>query len=130
MHEYLSADWVAAVDAAMSADADLVDMCADAELTLQQIVTDAPSGRIELVFRFGAGVASAKLEADADPDITFTQSYATAVGVYAGTLNALDAFQNGRIELSGDSLVLDGHRSLLVRLERAFGVVRSATTRR
>jgi len=128
MYEYLSADWVEAIDAAMNADTVLLEMCTDADLTLQQVITDTPSGNFELVLRLRAGAPSAKLGLAEDPDIKFTQSYSTAVGVYAGTLNALDAFQNGGIELIGDSTLLDDHREVLGRLEHAFDAVRPATT--
>jgi len=120
MTEYLSADWIARVDAAMKSDQELMQLCQHADLTLQQEVHGGPYGDVIFHLTLSSSGASIQSGPAARPDVVLRQTHATAVSVRSGEMNALDGVQTGAIVLSGEVASLTAHRQVLAQLEAAF----------
>jgi putative sterol carrier protein len=59
--------------------------------------------------------------------VVFTQTYATAVGVATGNINAADAFINGHVRFQGDHQRLIDAQPLFAALDAVFARVRLRT---
>jgi alkyl sulfatase BDS1-like metallo-beta-lactamase superfamily hydrolase len=70
---------------------------------VQHVVTGGPDGEVRFVLTVEDGiVAGAVLGADADADVTLTTTYADAVAILHGELDANAAFMQGRVKVVGD----------------------------
>ena len=75
-------------------------------LTIQQVVTGTPDGDVRYVVRVGrAGSSVRRGEADG-PDVTFTESWDTALAIHEGGLAPQRAFADGRLRIEGDVRLL------------------------
>jgi hypothetical protein len=115
--EYLSDEWLAALDSA--ARAVTVDPPATGTIVVQTVVTD-PAGRAVTYHLTlddcAIGVQPGTSEA---PTVTFTQSRETAAAVASGRRSAQEAFMAGDIRVGGDVTALIEQRDAL----RAFDEV-------
>ncbi len=130
MADFLSDDWLAALDAALRDDAAVRDASAGASLTVQQRVTDVgPDGATRSWYVTIADGAARVVAGDATaPDVTFTQDHATAVAIGSGELSAQAAFMLGKLRVGGDVTRLIAQRELFEGLDDVFAAVRAATT--
>ena len=124
---YLSDEWIAAVATEVAADAALASAARSHTVSVTQVVTDTPFGEVvyHLVARDGT-VAFGKGKVPGD--ITFSQSYATAVDIVMGRLNAAEAFINGNVRFSGDHEKVIAAQPLFAALDGVFTRVRARTT--
>jgi putative sterol carrier protein len=124
---YLSDEWIAAVAMEVATDGVLASTAASHTVSVTQVVTDTPFGEVvyHLVARDGA-VAFGKGKVPGD--ITFSQSYATAVDIVMGRLNAAEAFINGNVRFSGDHEKVIAAQPLFAALDGVFTRVRARTT--
>lgn len=138
--EFLSPDWLAALDAAARArpvDGSAPDGSPEAHrapgnapvtFAVAQQVTDGPSWILRLV-EGRASVDTAPSASDVhNADIRLTSNEATAAAVASGALSALEAFTTGRLQVGGDIDGLLANREALERLGDVFAAVRDETT--
>jgi len=111
----------------VAADAALASAVRSHTVSVTQVVTDTPFGEVvyHLVARDGA-VAFGKGKVPGD--ITFSQSYATAVDIVMGRLNAAEAFINGNVRFSGNHEKVIAAQPLFAALDGVFTRVRARTT--
>lgn len=125
MPPFLSQDWLALLAAA--AGAARVD--AEAELTVEQVVTGTPDGEVRYTVRVGAGgIEVDPAMASDEADVKFTSDWDTAVAVARGELAVQDAFMAGRLRLGGDVTVLLTNAPAIAALEDLFADVRAVTS--
>ena len=123
---YLSDEWISAVAQEIATDATIKVAAADHSVSVSQLVTDTPFGDVNyhLVCRDGA----VGLNKGAVPsDVTFTQSYETAVGIATGKINAAEAFISGQVRFVGDHQKVIDAQPLFVALDAVFARVRLHT---
>jgi len=127
MAEFLSAAWIAELDAAARAADDLV---ADPPFVVEQVVRDAGVGEVRYRVRIGPDGASVDAVSDpADPpDLALVTDRQTAAELHRGRLRAQDALARGSLKVRGRPEVLAGRAELLVRLDAVFAPVRGGTT--
>ena len=106
MTRYLSLDWIDAVKAAALASPDLEAAAEGRSFGITEVILHGPEGDVTYHLRvddgeihFGAGPAEPE-------DVRFVQDWETAVGVATGTVNAQEAFLQGRIKLTGSQAAL------------------------
>lgn len=132
MPEYLSDDWISALDRALAASAGLGAL---APLVVDQVVTGVP-GRGDVRYRIsvdgdGAGARPVHGSArDGAPpaDIRLTTDYATAVAIARGAQNAQIALAQGRLRIGGNLEAVATYGRVLVALGDVAGELRDATT--
>lgn len=123
MARYLSDEWFDAVDAALGADG-----AGSAALVIQQVVEGGPEGAVVWHVDIGAGHLAVARGPHPSPTVTFTQDYATAVGIARGDLSAQEAFMTGRITMGGDAGALIAAAPAMALLGDALATVRADTT--
>jgi hypothetical protein len=121
---YLSGEWFEQLGAAM-APAEQAPQ--EGELVLQHVVTAAPGGEVRYHVRVAHRVVSIGRGQAPDPDVTFTEDYATAAAIARGELRASAALMAGRIRVGGDMTALTSHDLQAVN-DPVPAVVRAATT--
>lgn len=138
MVEFLSQEWIEALDAAASeasarrqpttgASAESTSVAPDGEIIIQQIVVE-PSGRetaYHLVLADGVSVRAGRA---ASPTITFTTDRDTAAAVSRGAQSAQAAFMTGRLRIAGDVQTLTAHQAAASDIDDLFAAVRATTT--
>jgi len=127
MAEFLSAAWIAELDAAARAAADVV---ADPPFVVEQVVRDTGAGEVRYRVRVGPEGASVHVASErSDPsDLTLVTDRETAGELHRGRLRAQDALARGSLKVRGRPEVLAGRAELLARLDAVFAQVRAGTT--
>ena len=127
MPEFLSDDWIAALDAhsiAVETSAALDGLT----LIVQQVVRLPDGGDV----RYHLTIADGRVRVAAGDapraDITLTSDYETARALQSGALNAQHALATGRLRLGGDLNQLLGRADALAAIGDVFVRVREATT--
>ena len=118
MVDFLSDDWIAALDEAARTVSGVEDF------VIQQVVTDEPPTRWYVALSSGP-VRVHPGEAEA-PDVTFSQDRATAEAIARGELSAGAALTSGRLSVRGSSARLTEHRDVLARLDAALRALADA----
>lgn len=126
--QYLSDEWIDALDAAARTDASLQKLAAQDDLVLEHTIrrpdgTDTVfhldmRGDTPRIHRGSAASASVRLTTDLD----------TATAIARGELSARLAFLRGNLRIGGDVRALMTHRDVLTRLGDVFASVRARTT--
>jgi hypothetical protein len=127
---YLSREWIDAAGRALAGDAGLKDATVDLRLTLEQVVTDGPTGTARWHIAVDHGrveLAEGAPPADSPADLRFTTSYATAAAIASGSLGAQRAFAEGRLRVGGDLSLLVAHHRTLASLDDALAPLRAET---
>lgn len=126
MAQYLSDEWFSEMETAAASYSP--DESRPVAVSLREIVTEGPNGTVSYVMTIADGKVSFSRSEDARADVTFTQSYDTAVALHKGELTIHDAFFAGRIRIAGHLNTLLDHADLLQGLAPAFDPIRSSTT--
>jgi len=122
--EFLSDEWLAALDAAARArPTPDDDPLADVDLSFDQVVLDGPTWRL----RIDHGALSVDPAPQGEPDIRLTGSREIVAAIAAGTRPALDAFIAGDLRIGGDVRTLLEHRAALETLGELFAGIRDRT---
>jgi len=124
---YLSLAWIRELTREV-ADSDVLAALADQHsIGITQVVVDGPEG--DVTYHLQVGDQQAAFGAGpADPeDVRIEQSWATAVGVATGELNAQQAFITGQIRLAGDQAKLIDAQPVFAALDGVFTTVRERT---
>ena len=122
MAEFLTKPWVDELCAQLcrSDEGSLRDI----ELTLQQVVTDAPGGEVEFWLRFERGEISGDLGRADDADVTFAMDHDTALALARAELNHQAAFMQGMLNVTGNMGKLLQQQAALKVLGAAMTTVR------
>ena len=124
MARFLSPEWVADLGAA----AEGVQVAADEDVTVQQVVEGDDGEPVRWALQVGEGRVAVAAGAVADPDVTLTTDRSTAAAVARGHLAVTDAFMAGRLRIAGDLRALLRAGGVLGALEAAFASVRERTS--
>ena len=128
MPEFLSAEWIDALDTA-ARTAVLPDDPA-VSITVEQIVRDASGGETRYHLRIREGRARVHNGPADAPDLRLFADYEAAVLLQQGELNAQEALALGRLKVQGRFERLVRADDALHALEDVFAPVRAATTYR
>lgn len=121
---YLSDEWISTVAQVIATDVDIATLAASHPIRVVQVVTGGPNGDVTYHLVTGeSGVVFAAGEVPG-PDITFTQTWDTAVSIASGAANAAEAFINGRVRFTGDHTKVIAAQPLFAALDRVFSAVR------
>ena len=127
MVRYLSLDWIDAVAGNVDSDERLGELANEHEIGFTQVVAGGPEGDVTYHLQVGDGSIEFA-PGPADPEhVRMEQSWDTAVAVATGTLNAQEAFVNGRIRLHGDQQRLLDAQPIFGALDSVFSTVREHT---
>jgi hypothetical protein len=127
MAEFLSAAWIAELDAAARAAGDLT--LADGDLVIGQVVRGLPGGEVRYQVHLGPAGAHVTSDGDDDDaDLTLVTDAVTARSLHGGRARAQDALTAGSLKVQGRPEVLAKRAELLARLDAAFAPVRGRTT--
>lgn len=128
MARYLSSEWFDEVNRA-AADNDRIAVdTAGINLTIQQVVTDAPDGDVHYAVKVHDGAVTVLPGDDPEADVTITEDWDTAVSVANGSMPAAQAFMTGRIRVSGNVAVLLDAQGSLQGLDAVFADLRERTS--
>jgi putative sterol carrier protein len=111
---FLSDDWFAAANAAISGHEAFQAAIAGKDLGAGFVVTDGDNGgplNYGLAIVDGvATIAKGELEA---ADVTITSDYESAMGIAKGELNTQMAFMTGKIKVAGNLAMLMMHQNII-----------------
>lgn len=110
---FLSEEWAQAVQGALNAHPGFKGAIANADLSLQFHVTEAPDGDVSYYLRASKGEAELALGEVENPDVTVTQNYETASAISRGELNTQTAFMTGKLKVSGNLAKLMMHQAAI-----------------
>lgn len=147
MARFLSPEWLAELDAALRADAEIVALTGDARIVVEQRVTRSPVpvgpsaggdatndgadslGGDAVVYHVALDHGRVSVDAGpaVEPTVTFTQDEATARSIATGEESAQRAFMSGTLRVGGDLQLLATHQAVLARLGDVFASVRATT---
>jgi hypothetical protein len=125
MAEFLSDEWIAALDTAARADRELR---IEGRLVVEQVVraSDGPDQSYQV--RFGPDGTSVSPGRAALADVVLVTDRETAWALHRGARRTQDAFASGDLKLRGRPELLSGHSTLFVRFREAMSSVRQETT--
>jgi putative sterol carrier protein len=96
-------------------------------VAITQVVTDSPFG--EVTYHLVCADGRVQFGAGATPsDVTFRQSYDTAVAIARGELNAAESFITGKVRFNGDHEKVISAQPFFAALDSVFTRVRARTT--
>ena len=127
MADFLSAEWIEALDAAARA-VTLPEAAAAVSITIEQVVRDAPDGESRYHLRIEAGRALVQPGPAAAPDLRLFADYDMAARIQRGEVNAQEALAAGRLKVQGRFAHLLRVDDALRALEDVFAPVRAETT--
>ena len=126
MPEFLSPEWIAALDAAAATLAVPDDV---GDLTIEQVVRTGPAGDDpHASLREPHLVAHLVAGGETEPDVRVLVDVETAAAIHRGELSAQRALVAGRAKLQGPVQHLRGREAVLRGLDDAFASVRATTT--
>jgi hypothetical protein len=124
MVEFLSPEWIAALDAA----AREATVPAGVRLTIQQVVTGAGDGDVRYHLVVDEGCLRVHPGEAGAADVTLVQTREVAAALSRGDLNAQQALEAGRLKLRGDIGHLAREGRALSAMEDVFAAVRAVTS--
>lgn len=124
---YLSLEWLEALTAEVDANAALQSLAPRHSIGVTQVVTGGPEGEVVYHLQVGDGAARFGAGAAEPEDVRMEQTWATAVGVATGALNAQEAFIKGHILLTGSQQRLVDAQPVFGALDTVFATVRERT---
>ena len=127
MLRYLSLDWIDAVAGNVATDERLGELARQHEIGFTQVVSEGPEGDVTYHLQVGDGTIMFAPGPARPEHVRMEQTWETAVAVATGTLNAQEAFVNGRIRLHGDQQRLLDSQPLFRALDSVFSTVRQQT---
>jgi putative sterol carrier protein len=126
--EFLSTEWVAALDEAARGSEVLAACATGDHLVLEQRVRLPAGGEAVHHLRFDADGARVLPGAAVDPDVVFSTDLETAVGIARGAATAQQALAAGRLQVRGSLGVLTGRNEALAAVDDVFASVRAETS--
>jgi putative sterol carrier protein len=126
MAQYLSDEWFEEMQAAAASFRG--EHSEKRPITLRETINGTPLGDVTYVMTLDGESISIAKDTDARSDVTFTQSYETAVALHKGELTTHDAFFAGHVRVAGHLNTLLDNADLLQGVAPVFEQVRIATT--
>ena len=126
--EFLSREWLAALDVVARESDQLRALAQDSPFVIEQHVSGGPNGDVTYQIIINEGGASVAAGSQAEPDIVLLTDYGTALALHRGEANAQHAVAEGRIKLRGEVGNLLGRADALSALDDVFASVRAETT--
>jgi hypothetical protein len=135
--EFLSAEWIAALDAAARAASELAACAPDAPFVLEQRVSlardddgDGGDGDEEVVYQVVLAPDGARVVpgSTAEPDLVLLTDVATAGALARGERNAQSVLAEGGLRVRGDLRALTSRAEALRAVDDVFASVRAETT--
>lgn len=127
MPEFLSDEWLSALDEAARTDDRLRESTAGVNLKVQQEVTGAPGGDVTYGITISSGTVRVSPGPLDDADVRFQEDHGTATAIASGSLSAQEAFMTGRLRVGGNLQALVDHTEVIAALHDVFGSVRAET---
>ena len=112
---------------AVRSNASLQALAGDHTIGFTQVVTGTPYGDISYHLQVGSGSLTFGSGAASPEHVRFTESWATAIAVATGELNAQEAFIKGAVKFSGNHQLLIDAADLFAELNGVFEAVRERT---
>lgn len=126
MAQYLSDAWFEEMKAA--AESFKGEPSEKRAVTLRETIKGSPVGDVSYVMKLDGESVNINLDADERSDVTFTQSYDTAVRIHKGELTTHEAFFKGEVRVAGHLNTLLDNAELLQGIAPLFNEVRARTT--
>jgi SCP-2 sterol transfer family len=125
--EFLSDDWIAALDRAARAAPGLASLAPETPLVIEQRVR---LGDREVVYSLSFDATGARVVAGpaSSPDVVLVTDAATAWALQRGAINGQEAAVTGHLKLRGDVERLRAAGEALRAVDDVFSEVRAATT--
>ncbi len=124
--QYLSEEWLAEADAAMSGLTPV-----DSQLAVTMVINGGPIGQYSYQIVLGPDrVGFRPTTGTPDPQadhVSMTMDWNVAVGVAQGRIGAQRAFLDGDIQLGGDATRLLGHQDALAAVDDRLASLRAKT---
>src|SRR5687767_12267502 len=108
MAKYLSAEWIAAANEALSSSEALANATRGQRATIQQNIEGGPDGEIVVHVAVDDGTVSFNAGPAPAPDVTIRTDYETSAAMQSGELNQMSAFMTGRIKPEGNMMKIMG----------------------
>jgi uncharacterized Zn-binding protein involved in type VI secretion len=128
MPEFLSPEWVAALDRAARGSDELRAATTEIAATVQQVVPDAPSGAVHYHVTIDHGDVNVHAGPAESPDLTLLVGYDVARAINDGATTAQLALASGRLKINGGMAAFVGHERALAAIGDIFGALRATTT--
>ncbi len=123
---YLSDEWLAAVAQEIESDGAVATAAVPHSISVTQVVTDTPFG--EVTYHLVCADGNVQFAKGSIPsDVTFRQSYETAVAIARGELNAAESFITGKVRFSGNHEKVIAAQDFFAALDAVFTRVRART---
>jgi putative sterol carrier protein len=117
---FLSSEWLADLTTALNAHAGFKGAIANVDLTMQFAVSDAPADKeTHYYIDVADGSVLAAAGDAAEPDVTITNNYETAVALSKGETNTQMAFMTGKIKVTGNMAKLMMNQAMLTQFSLA-----------
>lgn len=113
MAKFLSDEYMAEATAALRSHEGFMEAIKGVDLDLQFVVTDAPEGDIDYRIVVRDDDVELSRSTSDDPDVTVTNSYATAAGISKGEVNTQMAFITGKLKVAGNMAALMRHQGIV-----------------
>jgi putative sterol carrier protein len=120
MAKFLSQEWTNELVAALNTSRDALKAV---EVVIQQVVTDGPQGESRYWTAIDHGRVEGGLGDTDNPDVVFTQDYATAAELSRAEINPQAAFMQGRLVITGNMGKLLQQRSAIEALGPAMAAI-------
>lgn len=131
MARFLSDEWIAELDGAVSSDDEVRRAASGLHLTIQQVVVVGTGDREGDPVRYAIRVDEGRVRLQAgqvdDADATITEDYDTAAALAQGTITPQDAILAGKVQVRGDMGALLKAQEVLERMRGCFDGVRART---
>lgn len=125
--DYLSAEWLEALDEAVRSDEALAELTAGHDLVIEQVVERAPGDAVVWQVHLVDGSPRVEVGAGARPTVRFTTDLATAEAITTGREAPQAAFLRGDLRIGGDTAALAAHRELLASVSDLTATLRDRT---
>lgn len=119
--KYLSEEWAKEVTNRFQSTEAVTNAAKGQNVTIQQIVTEAPGGDVKYYFKIADGTPEVAIGEVDSPEATITQSYETSIAVDKGELNAQNAFMQGKLKIQGNLMKLMSMQGFFQTLPQAVG---------
>jgi hypothetical protein len=123
MLQFLSAEWIAALDTAARA----IESTIPEPFVVEQVVHRGPDDSVRWQMSFGPDGVRFLGQPEGAADLTLVTDRATAAAVSRGEQSAQAAFMAGRLRLSGDTAALIRNAPAFALAGDAFAAVRDET---
>lgn len=104
--KFLSDEWAKEVTNRLQTSEEVMKAAKGLNVTIQQVVTDAPGGESKHRLKVTGGIPEVALGGVDKAEATITQNYATIVAVDKGELNPQAAFMQGKLKIQGNLMKL------------------------